>query len=141
MWEINNNLQAVSFLRALILGFIYCICYDILKALRKVGLNSKRNVFTEDIIYFILISPITSIFLLATTNGELRFYIIIGIIFGFLSFKLTVSKFFVFILEYIFKKIYYFLKSILNIIDKFRLRCNEICINTENILKKVLKKA
>ena len=98
MWEISNSLQAVCFLRAIILGLSLSLFYDIFSALRKSGLNSFFDVLVEDIIFFAVATPIIFLFLIATTNGEVRLYIILGIIIGFLILKLTLSKFIVFVL-------------------------------------------
>ncbi len=110
MWEINNKLQVLSFIYSIILGFIFCFLYDIFRALR----HNKRQKFViiiiEDIIYFLIISIITFIYLLSVTNGEIRGYILFGITVGFFALYFTFSR-------YIFKilsKIFYLVSSFLN---------------------------
>ena len=107
MWEINNSLQTVCFLRALVLGICLCLLYDLFASLRKAGICSNFAVFVQDILFFIIASPLIFIFLLATTNGEIRLYIILGIAIGFLIFKMTVSKLFVFIFSKLFRAIFF----------------------------------
>ncbi len=83
MWEISSNLQIANFLRAVLLGGFFCLLYDLFSAARKAGANSTAAVFLQDIFYFVIIAPITFCFLLATTNGEVRAYIIFGVFLGF----------------------------------------------------------
>ena len=107
MWEINNSLQTICFLRALVLGVFLCLLYDFFGSLRKAGISSDFAVFIQDILFFIIASPLIFIFLLATTNGEIRLYIILGIAIGFLIFKMTVSKLLVFLLSKFFKALFF----------------------------------
>ena len=92
MWEISNTFQVFGFLRAICLGGIFCIIYDILRALRNNGFNTDFAVYLQDILYFVIISPITFCCLLATTNGELRAYFFVGIIVGFIIIRLFLSR-------------------------------------------------
>ena len=109
MWEINNGLQLLAFFRAAVLGGTFCLFYDFLRAVRRVKNNSDLSVFLEDLLFFTLIAPITFCFLLALTNGELRAYIFIALINGFIIIRFTVSslilKLFIFILSFIIKLI------------------------------------
>lgn len=111
MWEINNFSQILSFLYSFILGSIYCIVYDVIRAARKGFRCSDFAVFLQDIIFWLLCAVTCFCFLLSVTYGEIRAYIIIGIIFGFIVFRLTVSRVLYFILlrimralNFIFKK-------------------------------------
>ena len=140
MWEINNNLQAVSFLRAVLLGFIFCFLYDFLRAIRKFGLNSNIKVFVDDLTFFAVISPITFCFLISTTNGELRFFIIMGIIAGFLVFRAVLSRLVLLILEAIIglllKAFRFFYKLVNKISRKFKNNVFKYLINLIKLLKK-----
>ncbi len=102
MWEINNGLQIIGLLRAALFGVIFALIYDILRALRRVNAFSDFAVFLQDILYFIIVSPILFFLLLSLTNGEMRLYVFIGVIIGFVFIRLTVSKIFCFLLEHIF---------------------------------------
>ncbi len=139
MWEINNASQIITFFYSLVLGIFFSIFYDVLRAFRIIKQHSKLLVFIEDILYFSFNSIITFIFLIATTNGEVRAYVIIGLILGFILFFITLSKYFLKIICWIFSiikiffmyinsKFYYFSESILNFFK-----------NTLKCLKKVLK--
>lgn len=89
------------------MGVFLCLLYDFFGSLRKVGISSDFAVFIQDILFFIIASPLIFIFLLATTNGEIRLYIILGIAIGFLIFKMTVSKLLVFLLSEFFRALFF----------------------------------
>ena len=91
MWEISNLNQISSFLRSILLGGIFCSIFDFFRSLRKEFYHSVYAVFIEDLLCFLIWAPITFCFLLATTNGELRFYVFFGIIFGFWVFRVALS--------------------------------------------------
>ena len=140
MWEIDNNLQAVSFLRAVLFGFIFCFLYDFLRAIRKFGLNSNIKVFIEDLTFFAVVSPITFCFLISTTNGELRFFIIMGIIAGFLVFRAVLSRLVLLVSEAIIGlllKAFRFFSELVNKISrKFKNNVFKYLINLKKRLKK-----
>lgn len=93
MWEINVGNQFLTFIYSLILGGLLCPSYDFIRAIRKSGFNSFIAVFFTDIIFWIISAFITFIFLISRTNGEIRGYVLIGILAGFVIFRLTFSRF------------------------------------------------
>lgn len=143
MWEINNSFQIISFGYSMILGMIFGIFYDIFKSLRSVKKHKNFVIFIEDILFFFVVSIITLLFLIATTNGEVRGYILFGILAGFIIYILLFSKYIILIFFAIFKLIFTVVFTVLRgyywlfekIYDKFR----KILINTVKNLKKVLK--
>lgn len=151
MWEISNSLQTVCFLWSIITGVILSVFYDVLSSLRKAGLNSDIAIFFQDIFFFIIASPVIFLFLLATTNGEVRFYIIFGIIIGFFSFKLTLSKILVLLLSKVFVAFSCFFNFIARVFNKIIIAI-EVSLGKKykktafflkkasNTLKKLLKK-
>lgn len=128
----------------MILGIIYCLLYDILRALRRAKKISDITVAVQDIIYFIIISPITFLYLLAATNGELRFYIFLGIFLGFLLFFYTVSQLWVAILKVCFSAIFGIFNKIFTLQNAFFSKTNRFLEKyfkkTVNFFKKALKK-
>lgn len=128
----------------MILGIIYCLLYDILRALRRAKKFSDITVAVQDIIYFIIISPITFLYLLAATNGELRFYIFLGIFLGFLLFFYTVSRLWVAILKVCFSAIFGIFNKIFTLQNAFFSKTNRFLEKyfkkTVNFFKKALKK-
>ncbi len=144
MWEIDISHQLLFFGRSVILGIIYCLLYDILRALRRAKKISDIAVAVQDIIYFIIISPITFLYLLAATNGELRFYIFLGIFLGFLLFFYTVSRIWVAILKACFSAIFSIFNEIFTLQNAFFSKTNRFLEKyfkkTVNFFKKALKK-
>jgi len=109
MWEIDIALQFYYWLLSAVLGGLYCIFYDFFRAIRLAVKFSDIAVFLQDIIYFFVISFVTFCFLLATTNGQVRIYVLIGIALGFVIVRYTVSfvlmKIYLFVLKIIFSVI------------------------------------
>ncbi len=143
MWEINNNLQLLSFLYSCVLGFIFEIFYDLFRALRIVKPHNNLAVFFEDIIFFLIIAIASFIFLLSVTNGEIRAYIILGIIIGFMLFYRFVSRWFLKFLNLLFCGLFkltsWFSKGFYWLFSKIDKIISEFLKNTLKILKKVLK--
>lgn len=144
MWEINNISQAVSFLYSIILGIFFSAFYDIFRSLRLLKKQTTLAVFLQDIIYFLIIAIVTFICLLSLTNGEVRAYILIGILLGFLLFLFTISKFFIIALSFILKIFFKFLSIVLNGFYLIILKIDYFIIfflkNTLKCFKKVLKR-
>lgn len=104
MWEIDNGFQLTSFFVSCGFGVAYCLLYDILRALRKASDTSDGSVFLQDIIYFFIVSVTTFMLLIALSNGEIRGYVIIGILAGFSLCFCTFSKINLKVLTFIFQK-------------------------------------
>ena len=134
MWEISNSLQLINFGWSVVLGILFCVIYDILRALRKVIEFSTLGVFFQDIFFSLIVAFATFTYLLSVTNGELRGFIFIGIIFGFLLSRVSFSLVFVPFLRWIIGLIYGIFSVVSNWIyatfDHF----------TENILKFSVKR-
>ena len=112
MWEINNTFQVLSFIYSLVLGAIFSLLYDVIKSFRLTIKPSATLVFILDIIYFIFIAFISFLFYLSVTDGEIRFYILLGLFLGFLIIRFTISKLFVFLLTKIFGFIFSVFKKV-----------------------------
>lgn len=91
MWEINIADQVYTFLFALLLGAVFCLLYDIIRAVRKAGADSFASAFAGDIFFWIISAFATFLFLLARTNGEIRGYALFAIAMGFASARFTLS--------------------------------------------------
>lgn len=152
MWEIDNSFQLISFAVSFVFGILYCLIYDFLRALRKTLSISDFTIFIQDILYFILISIITFMLLIALSNGEIRGYVIIGLLAGFTLCFLTFSKINLKILTFIFKN---FLLVSNKIVSLFNLLIDKIIVifkqtaqknekifdNMKKLLKNYLKKS
>lgn len=144
MWEINNAAQIFTFLYSLCLGVIFCVFYDFFRGLRLAIRFSDIVIFFQDIIYFFIISIITFLFLLSLTNGEIRGFVIFGIIIGFLVFYLTFSKILLKFLSKVLRFLIFIfgrVNSILNVaFCKVDIFTSKILKNIQNTYKKGLKK-
>ncbi|MBR6510308.1 MAG: spore cortex biosynthesis protein YabQ [Clostridia bacterium] len=91
MWEISNSFQVLSFFRGLFLGSFLGFLYDFWRAVRKAKNFGTFSVFIQDFSYFLIISPIIFSYFLSLTNGEIRAFVFIAIIFGFIIYRGTLS--------------------------------------------------
>lgn len=96
MWEINVGDQSLTLLYSFALGALLCVCYDFIRAMRKNGLNSFAAVFFTDIVFWIISGFVTFIFLMSRTNGEIRAYVLVSELLGFVLFRITLSRFLLF---------------------------------------------
>ena len=151
MWEIDNLSQLLGFLYSAVLGGIYCIVYDCLRALRKEIKFSTAAVFVSDILYSLFCAVTCFCFLLAVTGGQPRGFVFAGAAVGFLITRLTVSRvlFFAFSkvlrgMRFIFKWISVIFSRFFTAIsaptERFGKKVKKIFILSVNTLKKHLKK-
>lgn len=114
--------QCKTFCVFFVVGILIGIIFDFFRALRK---NFKTNniiIYIEDILFFIIIGALFLKSVLIFSFGEIRFYIFIAIIFGIITYILTIEKICMIIFEtflYSIKKIILFLITILKIPIKF----------------------
>ena len=111
MWEISVADQSVTFLLSIALGGLLCLIYDVFRSIRKAKEYGAVAVFFQDIAFFVVSAVLTFIFLLATTAGVLRAYIIIGIFIGSVLMRLTFSRIFFAILSLLLKLVVKYLKA------------------------------
>lgn len=96
MYSVPQNQQVIIFLASIGLGFILGILYDLLRTIRLTITKKAFALVIFDILYFVLIGFATFVFILAMNKGEVRFYIPVGEILGWLfyyfSFGLAAIK-------------------------------------------------
>ena len=119
MWEIDLANQTTSFLLSAALGVILCIIYDVFRSYRKVKLPSVIAVFVQDVVFFALSAVLTFLLLIATTKGQIRAYVFLGIIIGFAVCRISLSIIIFKVLVWLFKKC----KSLLRLINGIFSRC------------------
>ena len=91
MWEIDLNSQIQTFLLSLIIGMGFCVVFDIFNIFEDKMSFSKSALFMADIVLFVSFAIFNFCFLLVTENGEIRAYVFIGEIIGFLLCKKTLA--------------------------------------------------
>ncbi len=74
------------------MGAALCLLYDLFRILRLVFSSGKAVAFAEDVLWFSVAAIATYMLCLARCNGEVRSYIIIGEIIGFIICRLTASR-------------------------------------------------
>lgn len=139
--------QLYSLLIFIIGGITIGILFDIFRILRKTFKTPDIITYVEDVIFWLLTGTFFLFILFKFNNGEIRSYIIIGLIFGIIIYLLTISKYFIKInvtLINILKKIVsYPIKIICHIIKPFSFIVINIrkiiCKNCNNILNMTKK--
>lgn len=139
MWEINNHNQIITFLLSVCLGVLCCAIYDIVRALRKVCLNSLLAITIGDILLWIFYAFITFIFLISRTNGEIRGYVLLGELLGFVLFRISISKFFYLFFKIIFQKLKAITQKINMLLSGFYIKIEHTAHKVLHFLIKMLK--
>lgn len=132
--------QAYLFSIYLISGMLIGILFDIFRSLRKSFSTKDFVTYIEDILFWV----VTGIFILFVifkfNNGEIRIYSILGLLIGFTSYMISISKLFiklnVMIMDFLKKIIIYPLKIILKLIKKIFSPFTFFVINIKKIYKK-----
>ena len=140
MWEISNLNQIISFLKSILLGGIFCLFFDIFRSLRRVFNFSAIWVLVQDIFVFAVLAPVTFCFLLATTNGEPRLYIFLGMITGFFAVQKALSPLFLNLMTSILKILKISAEFLSGVLCRFRDIILQFSGRVGNYLRKKAKK-
>ena len=140
MWELSNNTQIISFLVAVLFGALYCVYYDIFRSIRAAGFNKPASVFWQDILFFLHTGVVTFLLMLVFANGEIRFYILFGILIGFLLFNFTLSRFLRRALTFVFKKSVAFLRVLKRMSKRLSFKISKDTRRVAEFFKKISKK-
>ena len=124
--------QLFSFFIYVIVGILLGFIFDIFRALRKSIKNSTVATNIEDILFVIISFIIITTVVQIISKGELRFYILLGIILGILIYFLSVSKYIITGETWILKSIIKILKSIYNFFTKFFKKINGLILKFLN---------
>ena len=91
LYSLSLAKQTRSFLFSLGIGFLLGLLYDVFRIFRVAFSKGKIGYFITDILYFIVFSFCTFLFLITVNEGQLRLYLIIGEVFGFLIYYFSVG--------------------------------------------------
>lgn len=137
--------QTYLFIVFTIVGIIIGILFDIFRILRKSFKTKDLVTYIEDILFWILTGIIILFSMYRFSNGELRFFMIIGIIMGTLIYMITFSKYVikisVFVINIFKRWILYPFKLFIKISKKIIFRpIFIICINFKKNIINFVKK-
>ena len=101
------------------------------------------TVFLQDIIFSLLSAFVTFNFLLSVTSGEVRAFVLFGIVIGFIIIRFTVSKVFYRVLKFMLLKIF----AVFSLVRRNFYKCFDflegkvcgICKKSGKNFKKLLK--
>ncbi len=136
MWEIDVGFQMLGLIYSLPLGIAAAFLYDFLRAFNKSFKPKTPIIFLFDVLYWLVLSIIYFSFFMVFTNGQIRLYVFLGSISGFIFSRLTLSRIFLFLLLGIFK----IFKFLCNKLRVFLKRFARFVLKRIKISKKTLKK-
>lgn len=139
--------QLYSLFIFIIAGITIGVFFDIFRILRKSFKTPDVITYIEDIVFWIFTGLFFIFILFKYNNGELRSYILIGLIFGIIIYIITISKYFINIsvniinkikkiLEYPIKLIYKILKSIYYFINNIKITFFDKILKYDKKIKK-----
>ena len=142
--------QAYLFLIFVINGVIIGILFDFFRILRKSFKTPDFVTYIEDVIFWILTGLLTLYSIFVFNNGEIRFFMFLGIFIGIALYMLLCStyiiKFSVFIINKtkkiilkIFNMIAYPIKLIYRILKKVFINVKNMTQKTTKIINKTIK--
>lgn len=139
MWKVSINSQIISFLISILFGVGYSVFYSFFKGARAAKKYSAIVIFFQDVLFFILIAFVTFIMLLALSNGQVRSYLLFGILLGFCVFYFTLSNLFSGLICVIIKAFRSVLLRFRSILGKIFTFFSKKAQKIAKILKKFLK--
>lgn len=134
--------QAYLFVIFTIVGIIIGVVFDLFRILRKTIKTNEIFTNIEDILFWIITGILIIYSMYIFCDGELRFFMIIGIIIGTIMYMITFSKYVIKISIYIINILKKILKLPILLFMKIvkRLILKPVTIVCINIRKKFVKK-
>ena len=93
MADVAIAAQTRLFMMSLGFGFLLGVVYDLCRIARLTVTRGKAAVFFMDVFYFLSAGIAVFLFMLAFNGGEIRFYLLLGIVLGFLIYYFTFGAF------------------------------------------------
>lgn len=123
--------QVSVFFMAILCGLIIGVINELFRFLRYMGVNSTIAIFIQDILFMGIVAFLSFFFSLCYNKGEIRFFILVGELFGFLIFRYTIGlltgKLFLF-LRFCIRKIVKLCRNIKNAISTISKRIIEVLL-------------
>ncbi|HAG11935.1 MAG TPA: hypothetical protein DCK76_11325 [Desulfotomaculum sp.] len=76
------------------IGFIAGALYDLYRACGRILYIKKRAVFIGDLLFWLLLTAGVIVLLLLVNQGEVRFYVLLGLVLGVLFYSKLLSRVF-----------------------------------------------
>lgn len=92
MYSIEHAVNIWTFVQAIGIGYLIGIILELFRLLRHCFLKGKYAVFIQDILFFVISAAVTFVFILRSSFGVVRGYILIGEAVGFAVYLLTLGK-------------------------------------------------
>lgn len=90
--KITNAQQAYELFLSCGMGFLLGLYYDVFRVIRLVMKPGAKTIFFQDLLFFVSSAVLTFLFSLSIMDGELRFYLFLGLIVGFVAYYFTIGK-------------------------------------------------
>ena len=111
MWEISILGQADSLIFSVFLGIAISLCYDALRAQRRIFGTKTLLCFFGDVFFCFACAIVFFLHLLVFTNGEVRGFVFLAALGGFILCRLTLSRIFIVLMTGFFNLIFVILKK------------------------------
>ncbi len=90
--EIHVTEQASVFLQALFLGGVLGCIYDVFRITRLAFVLPSLLVLLEDLLFFLMSSIILFNYLLQSSSGQIRYFILVGVALGWTIYYFTAGR-------------------------------------------------
>lgn len=139
-FQIYAPAQLFLFLQAIFFGIGLGIFYDVFRILRIAVKDNSIIIFFEDLLFFISASIFTFLFIFSVNSGQLRWFIFLGLILGFVVYYFTLGKLVLKISQVIIKAVKTIFKFLFSLFIKpfviifrwFYKKINPVCTNVKN---------
>ena len=110
--------QGIFFLLTVVLGAAVAFLFDIFRVIRKLKKHKKWSVHLQDAVFWLVTSLIVLYFILNYSDGEIRFFYLLGILLGGCLYFVTISYYIRVVLIRIIKFVLKIIKYVLKVIYK-----------------------
>ncbi len=90
--ELDISNQIITFLWFIGIGGVFCVIYDMFRAIRRRGNLSRVATFFADVLYILFFAFIVYSALLVRCNGRIRIFALMGCVIGWSGVRLTLSR-------------------------------------------------
>ena len=133
-------LQLYNFFIFIILGMLVAFIFDFFRALRKTFKTNDVITYIEDILFWIISGFLIMSSIFKFNDGEIRFYLFVGLLLGIFIYIILLTKLINKILEILMKPIKGVLNIIISIFKRFYNFINNYLKKCKNKSKKIYTK-